>query len=115
LGEGLSEIVDALRKEGIPAVSGDVATPEVLIQAHVTRAAMLVIAIPDTVNVRKMVEIARTLNPTIAVVLRTHNEEEAELLRQETDGTVFLGESELARGMTTHIINNLRPQAGNNT
>jgi CPA2 family monovalent cation:H+ antiporter-2 len=109
------EIVDALRKEGIPAVSGDVATPEVLIQAHVTRAAMLVIAIPDTVNVRKMVEIARTLNPTIAVVLRTHNEEEAELLRQETDGTVFLGESELARGMTTHIINNLRPQAGNNT
>jgi CPA2 family monovalent cation:H+ antiporter-2 len=105
------EIVDALRKEGIAAVSGDVATPEVLIQAHVTRAAMLVIAIPDTVNVRKMVEIARTLNPSISVVLRSHNEEEAELLHKETEGIVFLGEHELARGMTRHIVNRLRGHA----
>jgi CPA2 family monovalent cation:H+ antiporter-2 len=65
---------------------------------------MLVIAIPDTLNVRKMVEIARTLNPGIAVVLRTHNEEEAELLRAESLGTVFFGEDELAKGMTSHIL-----------
>ncbi|MFX7709141.1 NAD(P)-binding protein, partial [Acinetobacter baumannii] len=69
------ERVDQLRREGVPAVFGDAQTPEVLIQAHIAKAAMLVIAIPETVNVRKMVEIARTLNPEIAVVLRTHNEE----------------------------------------
>jgi len=111
------EIVDALRKEGVPAVSGDAQTPEVLIQAHVTRAAMLVIAIPDTVNVRKMVEIARDLNPALEVVLRTHNEEEAKLLRKESLGTVFLGEHELARGMTDHILRQLgegRSGAGQN-
>jgi CPA2 family monovalent cation:H+ antiporter-2 len=102
------ESVDALRREGIPAVSGDAQTPEVLIQAHVTQAAMLVIAIPDTVNVRKMVEIARTLNPTLQVVLRTHNEEEAELLAKESLGKVFLGEHELARGMTDHILRQLQ-------
>ena len=101
------EIVDALRKEGVPAVSGDAQTPEVLIQAHVARAAMLVIAIPDTVNVRRMVEVARTLNPALQVVLRTHNEEEAELLRKESLGTVFLGEQELARGMAEHILQQL--------
>ena len=101
------EIVDALRKKGVPAVSGDAQTPEVLIQAHVTRAAMLVIAIPDTVNVRNMVEIARTLNPEIQVVLRTHNEEEAELLRKESLGEVFIGEDELARGMSAHIVQQL--------
>lgn len=104
------EVVDALRKDGIPAVSGDAATPEVLVQAHVARAAMLVIAIPDTINVRKMVEIAKTLNPSISVVLRTHNEEEAELLRKESLGTVFLGEHELAHGMTSHILLHLYPQ-----
>jgi len=98
------EVVDALRKSGTPAVSGDALTPDVLIQAHVARAAMLVVAIPDTVNVRKMVEISRKLNPDIQVVLRTHNEEEAELLREESMGTVFLGEHELARGMTLHIL-----------
>ncbi len=102
------EIVDALRRNGTAAVSGDAATPEALIQSHIARAALLVIAIPDTVNVRKMVEIARTLNPEIEVVLRTHNEEEAELLRRESMGTVFLGEHELARGMTAHILDRFR-------
>lgn len=98
------ERVDALRRDGIAAVSGDAGTPEVLIQAHIARAAMLVVAIPDTVSVRKMVEVARTLNPAIEVVLRTHSEEEAELLRRESLGEVFLGEHELARGMAAHIL-----------
>ncbi len=106
------ELVDGLRREGIAAVSGDAMTPEVLVQAHVAHAAMLVIAIPDVVDVRKMVQTARTLNPAIAVVLRTHNEEEAELLGKESLGTVFLGERELARGMTHHILEQLEPAAG---
>ncbi|MES2839101.1 MAG: YbaL family putative K(+) efflux transporter [Pseudomonadota bacterium] len=98
------EIVDALRKEGIAAVSGDASTPEVLIQAHIARAAMLVITIPDTMSVRKMVEIARMLNPEIDVIVRTHNDEEADMLRQESMGTVFLGDTELARGMAAHVL-----------
>jgi len=106
------ELVDGLRREGIAAVSGDAMTPEVLVQAHVAHAAMLVIAIPDVVDVRKMVQTARTLNPAVAVVLRTHNEEEAELLGKESLGTVFLGERELARGMTHHILDQLEPAAG---
>ena len=101
------EIVDALRSEGVPAVSGDAALPEVLIQAHVARAAVLVIALPDTLHVRRMVEVARRLNPGIDVVLRTHNEEEAELLRKDGMGTVFLGEHELAKGISAHVVASL--------
>ncbi len=97
-------LVDELRRDGVAAVSGDIATPDVLIQAHVARAAMLVVAIPDTVDMRRTVDIARTLNPGIAVVLRSHNDEEARLLEQDTAGTVFLGEHELARGMIAHIL-----------
>ncbi len=97
------ERIDALRKDGIPAVSGDASTPEVLIQAHIARAAMLVIAVPNAVSVRKMVEIAQTLNPAIAVVLRSHNEEEADLLASESRAKVFLGERELAHGMSEYI------------
>jgi len=101
------ESVEALRQSGVPAVCGDATTPEVLVQAHVARASMLVIALADSVDVRKMVAIARTLNPTIALVLRTHNEEEAALLKQECQGAVFVGEHELARGMTQHILGHL--------
>jgi CPA2 family monovalent cation:H+ antiporter-2 len=101
------ELVEMLRARDIPAVSGDASDPAVLIQAHIARAGMLVIATPDTFNVRKMVEVARTLNPAIEVVLRTHSEEEAELLQKENVGKVFMGEHELAQGMARHVLDRM--------
>jgi CPA2 family monovalent cation:H+ antiporter-2 len=98
------EIVEKLRERGMHAVSGDAAEPAVLIQAHVARASMLVIATPDTVDVRKMVDVARRLNPNIDVVLRTHSDDIAELLRGEQIGSVFMGEHELAKAMTAHVL-----------
>jgi monovalent cation:H+ antiporter-2, CPA2 family len=105
------EIVEKLRESGVPAVSGDASEPTVLIQAHVHRARMLVIATPDTLDVRRMIEIARTVNPRIETVVRTHSEEEAVLLEKENAGKVFLGEHELARSMIRHVLD--RYAAGN--
>jgi CPA2 family monovalent cation:H+ antiporter-2 len=65
---------------------------------------MLVIATPDTASVRRMAEIARTLNHAIEVALRTHSEEEANLLTKENVGMVFFGERELAFAMTRHVL-----------
>jgi CPA2 family monovalent cation:H+ antiporter-2 len=44
------------------------------------------------------------LNPGIETVVRTHSDEEAALLRSENAGTVFMGEHELALGMTRHVL-----------
>jgi len=104
------EIVENLRKKDIPAVSGDASDPVVLVQAHIAQAAMLVVATPDSINVRQMVDTARTLNPEIEIVLRTHNEDESVLLRKENLGTVFYGEEELARGMTSHVMQRFAPK-----
>jgi CPA2 family monovalent cation:H+ antiporter-2 len=98
------EHVEKLRARGCNAVTGDAAKPAILIQGHVARAAVLIIATPDTVNVRRMVEVTRMLNPKIEIVIRTHNDEEAALLRSEQAGTVFMGEAELALGMSRHVI-----------
>jgi CPA2 family monovalent cation:H+ antiporter-2 len=105
------ELVEDLRKQGAAAVSGDAADPTVLVQAHVADAAMLVIGTPDPVGVRKMAETARTLNPDIEIVLRTHSEDESRLLRKDGIGTVFYGEEELARGMTRHVLQRFAPRA----
>jgi CPA2 family monovalent cation:H+ antiporter-2 len=104
-------VVEALRREGKAAVSGDATDPAALVQAHVAHAAMLVVAAPDPVAVRRMVSTARTLNPTIEVVLRTHSEDESALLRRDGLGTVFFGEEELARGMAAHVVERLAPRA----
>jgi CPA2 family monovalent cation:H+ antiporter-2 len=101
------EVVDQLRKEGTPAVAGNAGEPAVLIQAHIAHASMLVIATPDTFHVRAMIETARALNPSIKTVVRTHNDAEADLLRSERAGEIFMGEQELAKGMTAYVLDNL--------
>ena len=98
------ERVEQLRTKGITAVSGDAADADVLIQAHIARASMLLIATPDVFNVRQMVAHARMLNPHIETVVRSHNGNEAALLAQENIGRVFLGEDELAHNMGQHVL-----------
>ncbi len=104
------EVVEGLRKKGIPAVSGNASEPSVLIQAHIANASMLVVATPDTIDVRKMVDTAKALRPEIRIVLRTHNEDESELLRKDNLGTVFYGEEELANGMCKFIVGQFAPK-----
>jgi len=105
------ERVEELRRRGQPAVAGNAADPAVLIQAHIARAAMLVIATADTFEVRAMIETARALNPGIRCLVRSHNEEEARLLREDTGGAVFLGEQELARNMARYVFDHLAAPA----
>jgi CPA2 family monovalent cation:H+ antiporter-2 len=101
------ELVVRLRAEGLLAVTGDASDAAVLIQAHVARARLLVIATPDTSRAHTMLDIARRLNPAIHTVVRTHSDEEAELLRRERVNAVFMGEHELARGMIGYVLEQL--------
>jgi len=98
------ELVERLREGGTAAVWGDAAEPAVLIQAHIAKAQVLVIATPDTLHVQQMIESARLLNPSIQTVIRSHNEEEARLLSEDASVTVFLGEHELAQSMARRVL-----------
>jgi K+:H+ antiporter len=98
------EKVERLRSRGLAAVCGDAAEPGVLIQAHIARAALLVIAVPDVMAARRMVETARALNPEVRIVARAGSVEEAEALRQEQVGQVFVAEEELAGSMIRQAL-----------
>lgn len=106
------ELVESLRRQGIRAVAGDASDPAVLIQAHIARARILVIATSDTLRARRMIETARRLNPKVETLVRTHSEEEAVLLQNENAGAVFLGEHELAHSMTRHVLEIAHRDAG---
>lgn len=99
------ELIQSLRAANFPAVYGNAAEPSVLIQSHIARASMLMILTSDTVHVRKMIQCARELNPEIEIIIRTHNEEEAELLQKEIIGKVFFAEGEIARSMGEYALN----------
>jgi CPA2 family monovalent cation:H+ antiporter-2 len=45
-------------------------------------------------------------------VVRVHSDEEAALLRKENAGEVFMGEHELALGMTRHVLERVAGKPG---
>ena len=98
------ESVQMLRERGIAAVWGDATDPEVLVQAHIRDACALVIATPETLQVRPMSDIARTLNEGIPILVRSHSAEEADLLEKDGAGRVFVGERELADSMVRGVL-----------
>ncbi|AMO24476.1 cation:proton antiporter [Ramlibacter solisilvae] len=102
------DLVEKLRAEGVPAVCGDATRPEVLVQAHIARARLLVIAMRDTTGVRQMAAHARLLNSQVEIIVRSHNEEEARRLEKELAGRVFVGEHELALAMSHYVVERCR-------
>lgn len=98
------ERVEALRAEGHAAVAGDASDPAVLIQAHIARARLLVIAVPDAVGAPKMIATARELNPGIETIVRCHNEDEARLLQALERTRVLVGEQTLADAMVRQVL-----------
>ena len=107
------ELIEPLRAAGQAAVLGNAREPETLVQAHIADARMLVIATPQTLEVRQMIETARTLNPDIAVIVRSHNAEEAVLIEREYGCRVFVGERELASAMTQQVMTHVNVTATN--
>jgi CPA2 family monovalent cation:H+ antiporter-2 len=73
--------VEALRLEGKLALYGDASRRELLQEAGIDRARMVIAAVNDPHATRLIVDRARALNPRIEVVARTHSDAEAARLR----------------------------------
>ncbi|MCG8993348.1 Kef family K(+) transporter [Laribacter hongkongensis] len=97
------ERVDQLRERGIKAVCGDAAEPDVLVQAHIMHAAMLVVASDNPAAVPAMVDTALTLNPDIDLLLQAASEADWQELQQQCNATVIFGEDTLTQAMQTHV------------
>jgi len=100
----LRERVEALRARGRAAVLGEATDPATLIQAHIARARLLVVATPQAFDAPQMIAIARALNPEIRVLVRAGTEEEAERLEREGNAQAFVGERELAQAMLREAV-----------
>ena len=70
------ERVESLRDKGFHAIVGDAMHEETLKEAAIQKAVAIAVAVPDVFEVRRIVETARALKPSIKVLVRAHNEEE---------------------------------------
>ncbi len=99
-----SHVVEGLRKRGIPALFGDASSPELLAWTNLKRARILVVAVPDFVAVRRIVDNALSENPQLDIVVRTHSLEEKRYLEARGVREAVVGELELALEMTRHTL-----------
>lgn len=82
--------LESLRGKGIPCIYGDAANLDILAQAQLERARVMVVTFPDPIATRLAVANARTINPRLDIVARVHREEDSEALRE-------LGAAEMVR------------------
>lgn len=96
--------VHLLRDQGVVALMGRADNPLVLEQAGLQHAGVLVIAVPDEAVVRRLVRVAREMNPRLVIVARTHSADERDFLESHGVDEAVLAELELALEMTRYTL-----------
>jgi len=97
--EDNADDVAALKEQGIEAVSGNAADPELIQAANLGEARCLLVAIPDAFEGGQVVEQTRAINPVLPIIARAHSEAEIEHLIKLGANLVVMGEHEIAKAM----------------
>src|SRR3546814_8568334 len=85
----------------------EASTPGILEAADIAQARLLVIATPDGFQTRRIIEIARELNPEIDTAIRTHSEAEVAHLEGQGVGLAIMGARELSFGLAGYALRSL--------
>jgi CPA2 family monovalent cation:H+ antiporter-2 len=101
------DCVDA-RKLGIPCILGNAVSPQVLGDANLATATVLLVAIPQTLEAGPIIKRAREVNPGIAILARAHSDEEVSYLLGAGADATIMGESEIARSMCDSVESLIR-------
>ena len=74
-------------------------------------ASLILVALPDAFQSRRVIELARELNPKIGVAARAHSEEEYRYLMTLGCDLVVVGEHEIAHGMSKYALRRMSSDA----
>ncbi len=102
--ENDARLAEGLGGQKLHALRGEAMAESVLEAAGVRYARVLVLAIPDGIQARRVLETARRLNPCIQTAVRTHSESEYTHLQDVGVGFVVLGERELALTIADYTL-----------
>jgi CPA2 family monovalent cation:H+ antiporter-2 len=102
--EADDERLAELKAQGIEAIAGNAADPEIIAAANLAAARCLLVAIPDAFEGGQVVEQARALNPKLRIIARAHSEAEVLHLKKHGASIVILGEHEIAHAMVELVV-----------
>jgi CPA2 family monovalent cation:H+ antiporter-2 len=97
-------VVRRLRAGGVRTVYGDAANPAVLEHAHVERARLLAVLIPDRAATEQATRVSRGLNPRLDIVARANSVGDLERLRRAGATEVVQPEFEAGVEVVRHSL-----------
>lgn len=97
--------VDEMRRENLNAVYGDATRTPILEHAQIYKAKLCVIAINDPNSSPRIIKLAKYLNPTIQVIVRTRYLAEADFLEESGADTVVPEEMETTVRLFSNVLN----------
>ena len=98
------DVVQMELGSGVFLQYGDATNPTVLRQVQIEYAKVLVVAISDPFGARRIVQLARELNPTVHIVVRTRYLKELEELRQLGANEIIPEEFETSIEISTLVL-----------
>ncbi len=98
------EVIKGLKDRGLNVVYGDPAELDVLDNAYVTKAKVVIIAIPDRQTQEMVIANVQTLKPGIKIICRTHHEEDQAILRALRVDMIIQPEFEAALSIVNKLL-----------
>jgi CPA2 family monovalent cation:H+ antiporter-2 len=107
--EEQERVVAGLRKRGEVAILGDATRQDVLERAGISNAKLLVVTAPEPFRARRIVDVARTMNPKIDIAVRTHSATEQAYFEEHlatpgTRGRAVYAEREAALSLAHYAL-----------
>ena len=96
--------ISTLRDNMVPCVYGDIGNPNVLSEARIKQASILVLAIEDPVVIRLALDHAQRINSKLDIIARAHNDTELEFLESKGVSEVVSPETEAGIELARHIL-----------
>ena len=92
-----------VRAQGIEAIAGNAANPEIIGAANLLEARCLLVAVADAFEGGQVVEQGRAINPGLPVIARAHSQAEYEHLERHGATHVIMGEHEIGKAMLSDV------------
>lgn len=97
-------VCQAQRQRGVDVIQGAADNPRVLERADVGAASVLVVALPDPIAMRHVVDYARRANERLPIIARARSAADREFLAQRGVSEIVVAETEIALEMARYTL-----------
>lgn len=98
------DAIDLARRRGVPAIFGDACDPEILAQASLDRARVLIVGFADPIATKLILRNARRINRRLDIVARAYSDEETKALRAQGASEVVRPDLEVGLEIIRHTL-----------